>query len=107
MWVNWNAPQAYTFYKEDINGKMLKYSIKCVRHALSILIPTQCELGFSKQFGQLGPGLDSGASLTMQRRRRRSLMRKSVAAVGNVLLKNWQRLRLKLKPIQDLTKELE
>ena len=59
MWVKWNAPQAYTFYKEDINGKMLKYSfsaIKCVRHALSILIPTQCDLGFSKQFGQLGPG---------------------------------------------------
>ena len=48
----------------------------------------------------------------MQRRRRRRerggrLMSESVAAVGIVWLKNWQRLRLKLKPTRDLTKELE
>ena len=46
----------------------------------------------------------------MQRRLRSGkksgkLMSKSAAAVENVLLKNWQ--RLKLKPIQKLTKELE
>ena len=49
-----------------------------------------------------------GGNLTMQRRLRSGkksgkLMSKSAAAVGNVLLKNW----LKLKPIQKLTKELE
>ena len=48
----------------------------------------------------------------MQRRLRSGrksgkLMSKSAAAVENVLLKNWLRLKLKLKPIQKLTKELE